>query len=190
MRFGSLFAGIGGFEDLDNLTSHHSIVLGGLKFVNAEQAKVCKPMTVRTQDDTVLDRVFSSVTPWEDVMSIARCLIPTTAHTSIGVQAAHCSIPRTLVGVFFLAGMSIGLPFVPGDTWTNAFYCLPCNIELLFGFILVLMVLDISAGTPPLVILWAILATATCALNLFHCQFLSAKIIASIAQVRNAIKWN
>jgi len=154
--FGSLFAGIG---ELHHFTDDLHAPLDCAEFVGRQNAYICQPMAVRTQDDAVLNRTSSSFASWNDVVRVASGLMPAATHANVGIEAAHGGIPASLVGIFVLACVNIALTLVPGNSWANPRDGDRCSSSLSLCFLPILMSGDISEFSTPIIIFGTLLPT-------------------------------
>lgn len=165
LTFGSLFSGIGGSY---NDSSKVNALLNSQEFVNGKQLKVSQSMTIGTQDNTILDRVFTTITFTDNMMGIADGFTPTTSHTFIRIQTAHGLIPGPFVGIKFLTTKDIRHALVPGYTRAKPVDNAGGGGSLLPGFVFILVVSYVSPLPTLFVKPWAKLAAATSTFNGIH----------------------
>lgn len=84
-----------------------------IKVGASQSSGVRKPVAIRAKDDAVVKRMRSAFTSFDNVVSIARCLIPSAAHALIGKYSAQSLHPTAPVGVDLALGKYIGFPLVP-----------------------------------------------------------------------------
>lgn len=114
------------WPDVQRFTDVRAVSVGwaddGRSQLDGEQAvldglvAVGESMTIRTEDDPVVERELSTVSLGNKMVGVSSGFVPSTTHTDRAVESCECVRPRAFVGVDPPFCHDVGLSTVPSAT--------------------------------------------------------------------------